>query len=198
MLWKRCIVKSNTIKTENYWATPIWSTEIEGVNNEDLVRFVLNEQKQSPEIVERSNKGGWQSRANLQTDIEMGGLCREISNVCFSLWPNFRKMGIAQMWAAINKKNDWNIIHQHGQYEISGGYYLRVPENSGKIVFRDPAPQRINYCPVYQLILGYDLLFNQPKEHDLVMWPSYLDHFVEPSKSDEDRIMISFDLKIDA
>jgi hypothetical protein len=28
----------------------------------------------------------------------------------------------------------------------------------------------------------------------LMIWPSYLDHFVEPSQTDEERISISFDI----
>ena len=28
----------------------------------------------------------------------------------------------------------------------------------------------------------------------LAVWPIYLDHFVEPSKTDEERISISFDI----
>jgi len=28
-----------------------------------------------------------------------------------------------------------------------------------------------------------------------MLWPSYLDHFVEPSKSKDPRVMISFDIK---
>jgi hypothetical protein len=27
-----------------------------------------------------------------------------------------------------------------------------------------------------------------------MIWPSYLDHFVEPSQTDEERISISFDI----
>ena len=178
--------------TDNHWATPIWRSRIESVNNEDLIRFVLDEQVRSPKIVVKSNYGGWQSRANLQTDIEMSGLCEEIWKVCNELWPYNKGILFRQMWAAINKRNNWNVIHQHGTYQISGGYYLRVPENSGRIVFRDPAAMRAKDSTNF--LLGGELYEYQPKEYDLIMWPAYLDHFVEPSKSDEDRIMISFDL----
>ena len=34
-----------------------------------------------------------------------------------------------------------------------------------------------------------------PVESDLMLWPPYLDHFVEPSKSKDPRVMISFDIK---
>ena len=183
-----------TIETDKHWATPIWKTKTKEVNNEDLIRFVLSEQEIAPELVVKSNIGGWQSRANLQDNIEMSGLCEEIWKVCNKLWPFIEGIYFRQMWAAINKRNDWNIIHQHGTYQISGGYYLRVPENSGRIVFRDPAALRNNRF--VNTFIGRELQGYQPKEHDFIMWPSYLDHFVEPSKSDEDRIMISFDLDI--
>jgi len=183
------------IEIKSLWATPIWSSRIESVNNEDLIRFVLDEQVRVPEIVERSNRGGWQSRKNLFEDIELSGLCEEIWNVCIQLWPVINGIQFKHMWAAINKINNWNVIHSHGANQLSGGYYLRVPENSGKIVFRDPAAMRINSFTNF--LHEGELYKYQPREHDLIMWPAYLDHFVEPSESDEDRIMVSFNLDID-
>ena len=34
------------------------------------------------------------------------------------------------------------------------------------------------------------------KEGKLMIWPPFLDHFVEPSKSYEPRITVSFDLNV--
>ena len=147
------------IEIKSLWATPIWTSRIKTVNNEDLIRFVLDEQARAPEIIVKSNRGGWQSRKNLFEDIELSGLYEEIWNVCNELWPTISGIQFKQMWAAINKINDWNMIHQHGQYEISGGYYLRVPKDSGRIVFSDPTSLRanrfINKCIIYntQIIL---------------------------------------------
>ena len=183
------------IEIKSLWATPIWTSRIKTVNNEDLIRFVLDEQARAPEIIVRSNRGGWQSRKNLFEDIEMSGLYEEIWNVCNELWPTISGIQFKQMWAAINKINNWNRIHNHGANQISGGYYLRVPEDSGRIVFRDPAAMRAKDSTNF--LLGGELYEYQPKEYDLIMWPAYLDHFVEPSESDEDRIMISFNLDID-
>ena len=39
-----------------------------------------------------------------------------------------------------------------------------------------------------------DYSWYTPKESDLMLWPPFLDHMVEPSNSDDPRIMISFDL----
>ena len=183
------------IEIKSLWATPIWTSRIKTVNNEDLIRFVLDEQARAPEIVVKSNRGGWQSRKNLFEDIELSGLYEEIWNVCNKLWPHINGIQFKQMWAAINKINNWNAIHNHGANQISGGYYLRVPEDSGRIVFRDPAAMRAKDSTNF--LLGGELYEYQPKEYDLIMWPAYLDHFVEPSESDEDRIMISFNLNIE-
>jgi len=183
------------IKTDNLWATPIWRTRIEEVNNEKLIQFILDEQVTTPKGIQKSNNGGWHSRQDLYKDIELSELCEMIVIVCSKLLPFTKGIQFRQMWAMINKKNDWNAIHQHGTYEISGGYYLRVPEDSGKIVFQDPCPLRNNYL-INQFVVGGECKWYEPKEHDLMFWPAYLNHFVEPSKSDEDRIMISFDLDI--
>jgi len=189
-------MKTYPIETKTYWATPIWFSRIESVNNKDLIRYILNKQATTVKITPRSNRGGWQSHKNLFEEIELNELCVEIWNVCHELWPLVIDYGIKfkQMWAAINKINNWNVIHNHGGNHISGGYYLRVPENSGRIVFRDPAAMRVN--SITNLFHEGELCEYQPKEHDLIMWPAYLGHFVEPSKSEEDRIMISFNLDI--
>ena len=39
--------------------------------------------------------------------------------------------------------------------------------------------------------------WREPQESDLMLWPTFLDHFVEPSKSKDPRVMISFDLSFD-
>ena len=126
----------------------------------------------------------------------MQDLCKEIWVVVKNLFPMVEGVRFEQMWAVINKRGDWNIIHQHGRYEISGGYYLQVSPNCGKIAFRDPrsaAPG--NYFLNHFKDKG-DVIWYTPKECDLMLWPSFLDHFVEPSQSDNDRIMISFDMMV--
>ena len=42
--------------------------------------------------------------------------------------------------------------------------------------------------------LGSDSASINPQEGLLVLFPSYIEHFVEPNQSSEDRISISFNL----
>ena len=109
-----------------------------------------------------------------------------------------QKVNINNMWAIINTGGSANLRHQHGNSTISGAYYVRAPENSGDIVFYDPRP-----APVYSYpralnpnILNAQVNGISPKEGALVMFPSYLDHSVNENISNEERIVISFNITI--
>ena len=105
---------------------------------------------------------------------------------------------INNMWAIINTGGSANLRHQHGNSTISAAYYVRAPENSGDIVFYDPRP-----APVYSHpnVTNPNLLNAQingvsPKEGALVLFPSFLDHSVNENLSNNERIVISFNIKI--
>ena len=102
------------------------------------------------------------------------------------------------MWAIINTGGSANTRHQHGNSTISGAYYVRAPKNSGDIVFYDPRP-----APVYTYpnALSPNLLNAQingisPNEGSLVLFPSYLDHSVNENLSNDERIVVSFNITI--
>ncbi len=61
-------------------------------------------------------------------------------------------------------------------------------------MFRDPRPGAIgNKFFQNQFSKGEFTKINIV-EGLLILWPSFLDHFVEPSQTDEERISISFDI----
>ena len=102
------------------------------------------------------------------------------------------------MWAIINTGGSANLRHQHGNSTISGAYYVRAPINSGDIVFYDPRPAPVFSHPN---VLGSNLLNAQvnsisPKEGALVLFPSFLDHSVNENQSNKERIVISFNIRI--
>tara|TARA_Y100000289_G_scaffold54591_1_gene57120 strand:+ start:273 stop:884 length:612 start_codon:yes stop_codon:yes gene_type:complete len=192
------------IHTDNLWCTPIWRVNLSDNNihptktslNEDLLNFVIGEVEKNPQIIQKSNRGGWQSRTDLYKEPALEDLKKQIYNVCKSIFPSMQGMYFQQMWAAVNKKDNYNTLHQHGQYMLSGGYYLQVPENSGEISFRDPRPGAISNWIATNIIRQGEWEKYMPKASDMMIWPAFLDHFVLPSQSDQDRIMISFDLNL--
>ena len=102
------------------------------------------------------------------------------------------------MWAIINTGGSANTRHQHGNSTISGAYYVRAPKNSGDIVFYDPRPAAVYTYPnaLSPNLLNAQINGISPNEGSLVLFPSYLDHSVNKNLSNDERIVISFNLTI--
>ena len=103
---------------------------------------------------------------------------------------------INNMWTIINTGGSANLRHQHGNSTISGAYYVRAPENCGDIVFYDPRPAPVFYYPtaVSSNLLNAQVNGITPKEGALILFPSYVDHSVNENLSNEERIVISFNI----
>ena len=192
----RRIIRQELMWPTPYWHTQIWDfmrSETRVTFNEDFTNYILNEAETKPSV-KKSNRGGWQSESISATNENYKPLIEQITEFLKHLNLDIKEVSIPQMWANVNKKGDWNIIHQHAQYDLSGTYYVKVPKDSGRLTFRDPRPGAIgNIFMVNRFDKGEFMNMNLI-EGLLVIWPSYLDHYVEPSNSDEERISISFDI----
>jgi len=188
------------IKQENLWPTPYWYTQIwefmrsetRVTFNEDFNSWIIGEMKK--ESVVKSNRGGWQSELYDSKNDMFEPLVKQIKDFCSYLPLDIKEIIIPQLWANVNKRGNWNIIHQHGQYHLSGTYYVKVPKDSGRLVFRDPRLAAISNKFLIDRFDKGEIKYINAMEGMLVVWPSYLDHFVEPSNTDEERISISFDI----
>ena len=186
--------------------TPIWTMQLDNYENVNELMFnYIKSQQKSDEIgINKSNVKGWHSKdfdlndKDPQTFIAF--ILPAIEQVMTDMnWDKIKQTAkVNNMWAIINTGGSANLRHQHGNSTISGAYYVRAPINSGDIVFYDPRP-----APVYSHpnvtnpnILNAQVNGVSPKEGALVLFPSYLDHSVNENKSDEERIVISFNIRI--
>ena len=103
------------------------------------------------------------------------------------------ELKIDNIWANINNHKDFNLQHNHPESIVSGCFYIKVPENSGQIIFHSENKffisshniDKQNQCNSGSW--GYG-----PKENLLLLFPSWLKHHVEPNLSNESRISMSF------
>ena len=109
-----------------------------------------------------------------------------------------QEVKITGMWAVINKKNSSNAMHIHSNNYISAAYYVKAPKNCGDIVFYDPRFAATYRYPKISKTnkLNSNIVSFQPKEGMLVLFPSYLQHSVNANKTDEERIVISFNINL--
>ena len=109
-----------------------------------------------------------------------------------------QKIKIPSMWAIINKDGANNARHHHGNSDLSAAYYVSAKENCGDIIFYDPRPAPIYFHPNAKSSNSLNCQVNAitPVEGLLVLFPSYLDHSVGANNSNEERVVISFNISL--
>ena len=149
-----------------------------------------------------SNHGGWQSTAFPVTTKE--DVLQSLLINCLSKFPSVSEsVNITiSAWVNINKTGDYNVRHVHPDCDLSGVLWIKCPPNSGAIRFVSPYEfQDYNLIKSYTEDFKNENNFNQkfhvtPTEGKIIIFPSHLHHLVEENKSNDDRISVSFNLKL--
>lgn len=171
---------------------------------DDLIDWIYRYQS-TVDSVHLSNRGGWQSPSNFY-GIESFSIFKDyiVNNALQSLpQHDKRKFELNNMWININKKGDYNIAHVHPGCDLSGIFYVKAPENCGKLVFNNPHSfdefhLLDTVSTEFMKKYNYDFIFEfTPQEGLLVLFPASLQHLVEPNQTDEDRISIAFNLNLE-
>lgn len=188
------------------FSTPVWTSVIPNYKdvNDKMFKYIKLLQSQDPNGIAKSNLSGWHSPYFQLEEEEPRFFVNSIAN---SLNEVFKDMGwnlkdqetkITSMWSIINKQNASNARHIHSNNYISSAYYVKAPEKCGDIVFYDPRSVATFRHPKISTPnkLNTNIFSIQPKEGLLVLFPSYLYHSVDMNKTDEERIVISFNINL--
>tara|TARA_X000000950_G_C13814866_1_gene619328 strand:+ start:111 stop:707 length:597 start_codon:yes stop_codon:yes gene_type:complete len=186
--------------------TPVWTIQLDNYRNvnEQMYDYIKSKQKNDGIGISKSNVKGWHSKDFNLNDKEpqnfISFILSSIEQVMTDMdWEKEKQTAkIDNMWAIINTGGSANLRHQHGNSTISGAYYVRAPINCGDIVFYDPRPAPVYSHPnvVNPNLLNAQVNGISPKEGALVLFPSYVEHSVNENKSNEERIVVSFNIRI--
>ena len=103
---------------------------------------------------------------------------------------------LGNMWANINPPGGSNRAHIHPNSLWSGVYYVKAPQNSGQLKIEDPRSVALMTRPKQKDVPKPDRLLREhhyePKTGRLIMFPSWLNHCVDPNNSNDIRISVSF------
>jgi uncharacterized protein (TIGR02466 family) len=160
----------------------------------------------------KSNKKGWHSDADFFLRTEPG--CTALRNHIVEavvqatkrLSPNFDfKSNELQMegWINVNPSGALNSPHTHPGFALSGTYYVSIPSDSvgispdarsGAFEFLDP---RVNAAAIaIEGAACFDLgVTLKPKAGLLMIFPSYLPHWVYPNEEESERVSIAFNIR---
>ena len=196
-------------KLFEYFAHPVFQYKVENYekHNKALLKYILELNKEDSHGQKLSNINGWHSPFfNLQNKNNEGfKFLVALQPYLLDVFKSYgwvydpRKVKCSGMWAIINKKGNFNTEHIHANSNLSAAYYVKAPENCGDFkvvtphsISRDKYPPREKPTELNRLVANHKV-----QEGDLLIFPSYLPHSVQPNESDEDRIVISFNIYID-
>ena len=103
-------------------------------------------------------------------------------------------------WVNLQKKGNYIHEHKHNNTQFSGVFYPKVPRNSGNICFVSSNDTWIDFHTEPK-VTGFDDLNSRqktfiPEQGMLFLFPAHLKHYVTTSKSNDERLSISFDYNL--
>jgi len=169
---------------------------------EEINNFCLNFEKDNKGRV-FSNYGGFQSNDldfNIPTVNKIISLILHKVNHVSKEYFKFNKfLNISNIWFNINRYKDSNSKHMHPNSLLSGVFYSKVPDNSGDIRFFNSDSVLAFFSNVEMIKRNKYNAYShilRPETSFLHIFPSYLNHCVEPNLSNEERISFSFNAHI--
>ena len=212
---KNLKIQESKIKESSLFATSIYETKLSsyGIFNQEFEKYIYNLKNKNPESVQKSNQKGWHS-PNFDLDIPIiTKFINKIDPIIESIINNLNwdidkyYIGYMGIWSIINNKHSYNIVHTHGSALLSLAYYVKVPKDGmgGDFFFKDPRIMSQQRKP--PLMPGSNIeslrkthggasLGISPQEGTLLIFPSWMEHGVRQSQSDEDRIVISANINL--
>lgn len=186
---------------QDLFITRLWSFDLGHLigHQSAWIEELLKLREIEPDNISRSVRSGWKTPFRsfdyLPPDL------KELEKVARSCFDHaFREMSLKvsktfkgfQLQAGVNltEPGGYNVQHGHENVYLAGCFYLRVPENSGNIVFLDPRPAAKYSLGASANEMGSTNVHVFPREGQLLIFPGWLEHRVEENLSDQARISI--------
>jgi uncharacterized protein (TIGR02466 family) len=107
-----------------------------------------------------------------------------------------RPLAVTGCWANVNAPGTGHRLHSHRNNYLSGAYYVQVQDGADTINFFDPKPQAgvIRPTATQPSAENTEVAMIRVRTGSLLLFPAWLQHAVDPNRSDRPRISMSFNL----
>ena len=191
------------------FSTPLYTKDMEGAGalNQLLRADIMEWESIDPDGTPRSNRSAsWHSGVNA---FEREAFAPLLSAVVEAATDVFRAEGYAGasrarvvgMWANVLRRGGFNTLHDHAGCLWSGVYYVTAPDSMADLTFLDPRGSLPTLrVPHYKAAARreaqrWSSWAVSPRPGRLVLFPYWLQHYVEPNESEEPRISVSFNIE---
>jgi uncharacterized protein (TIGR02466 family) len=190
---------SESCEVISLFPTLVWKQQLPAAEHEAHRAAVLAVVYALPSPLAPLSTGEtWQSGTALHRCPELRGLVRRFERTAgaalVSLHIANTKFHVTGCWANVSAPGASHPVHHHPNNFLSGVYYLQVGPGGDTINFHDPRPQTgIIRPPVTELSAhNTDQVVVRVTNGTLLVFPAYLEHSVDPNRSPDVRISVSF------
>lgn len=186
------------LQSYDLFPTRIWQARLDALQPRfaEWTAWVLSSRAASPEPAGRTNRSGWNSKEmDVLEQPVWAPLRQAVHAACATALAEMGRSSEAfrlQSWVNLHDRGGFNFLHLHEGSLLSGSFYLKVPAGSGALAFRDPRPGVIHSAIKGSVPNGHADIYLTPSTGLLVLFPCWMEHYVEPHDSDEPRICIAF------
>ena len=182
---------------EKFFPTIVYGKDVQ-LDNNQLTQDIVNWSNQD-KGVSKTNYKGWHSTTDMHTKPEYQQLVTELLRMQKEIYDNEhidRYARLGNMWANKNPTDGMKQPHIHPNSLFSGVYYVKAQPNAGRLKIYDPRPGVQFIMPTRKPgNPGKDMWRDaniEPVVGRIIMFPAWLWHAVEPNKSNDIRISVSF------
>ena len=203
------MVKALDKKSEFLFPTQIVSGQIpdfDQIQNK-LIDWIYEYKENNEGIAKISNKGGWQSeRKDVFVDEGFKQFENIIIPVISELVDEYKltsQADIVQMWINVNGANSYNVSHRHPGADFSGVLWIKQTPKQGRFIFDNIDVGYRDATILYNIDSKYleekrmlPEWYASYKNGTVMIFPAMFSHRVEINETQEDRISISFNIKL--
>ena len=199
----------SNINSEFLFPTQVVSGTIEDFDSfkQDLINWIYKYKENDPGIAKISNKRGWQSVSKeVFTDEGFEPFRDKLIPCVAELINEFRvgqRMDLVQMWFNVNGPFSYNVSHRHPGCELAGVLWIKQTPESGRFVFDNMDTGYRDAMLLNATDRDYLEEKKMPPEYvpeytdgTIIIFPAGFSHRVEINETEEDRISLSFNIKI--
>ena len=191
------------VTKHSLFPTLIWEFDLSEKKTmlSEMKRFILKTKNDDPVGRRKSNYGGWQSKGYNKYVKEFHDFEKIINDIISGIKKelDIPNLNLTEYWFNVNEYGDYNELHNHfGEY-LSGVFYISVADNNmGNIHFHRGDNMKyyyLNNLPRPNNVTGQQISY-ESKTGKLLIFPGWLDHSVDGSRSKDKRISIAFNYKL--
>ena len=182
---------------EQFFPTTIYGKDVK-LDNQLFTNEIVEWSKKDPGV-KKTNVNSWHSTTEMHKIPVFQPLVNELYKMQEEIYQEEwldRRPKLGNMWANINYPGGYNRPHVHPNSLFSGVYYVKSNKESGTLSMNDPRPGVQTVMPSRKPGKPPKHLWREvhlePVPGRIIMFPAWLWHCVEPNKTNDIRISVSF------